>query len=53
MQSHTEINRAWVTFIGFAVLSAVDIVLMFILGDDSGSLHGANTDPLLASDITV
>jgi hypothetical protein len=47
--SHTEINRAWVTFIGFAVLSAVDIVLMFILGDDSGPMHGSNTDSLLAS----
>lgn len=49
--SDTEITRAWVTFTGFAVLSAVDIVLIFVLGDDSGtySIHGSNTESLLAA----
>jgi len=51
LQSNTEINRAWVAFMGFAVLSAVDIILIFVLGDDSGtySNHGSNTESLLAA----
>jgi hypothetical protein len=52
--SATEINRAWVTFIGFAVLSAVNIVLIFILGDDSGAhLGNSTTDSLLSGADTL
>jgi hypothetical protein len=51
LQSDTEITRAWVTFIGFAVLSAVNLILIFVLGDDSGtySIYGSNTESLLAA----
>ena len=38
MQGDTERTRAWVTFAGFAVLSAVNILLLFVLGDDGETI---------------
>ena len=37
-QGDTERTRAWVTFAGFAVLSAVNILLLFVLGDDGETI---------------
>lgn len=48
LQGNTERTRAWVSFAGFAVLSAVNILLMFVLGDNGEGTLGLR-DPLLGT----